>query len=144
MSLKLNCKFFDWNFLFFFFNWLEAFAHAPNNNSLQLHSSRWLPLIRCWTCATNPLNPARQSESHWLTHSELLIEWSDKPAELEVDVFIISFSLSCPCDGLFFSCIRFVLAEEEGPGQAVPSLPAVELPRKRKGDVEERSDAHVQ
>ncbi|KAF0029480.1 hypothetical protein F2P81_018585 [Scophthalmus maximus] len=30
------------------------------------------------------------------------------------------------------------LCEEEGPGQAVPSLPAVELPRKRKGDVEER------
>ncbi|XP_034433733.1 aryl hydrocarbon receptor nuclear translocator-like protein 2 isoform X1 [Hippoglossus hippoglossus] len=34
--------------------------------------------------------------------------------------------------------------EEEGPRQAGPSLPAVELPRKRKGDVEERSDDHVQ
>ncbi|XP_035534091.1 aryl hydrocarbon receptor nuclear translocator-like protein 2 [Morone saxatilis] len=35
-------------------------------------------------------------------------------------------------------------AEEEGPSQAGSSLPAVELPRKRKGDVEERSDTHVQ
>ncbi|XP_042367406.1 aryl hydrocarbon receptor nuclear translocator-like protein 2 isoform X2 [Plectropomus leopardus] len=35
-------------------------------------------------------------------------------------------------------------AEEEGPSQAGPSLPAVELPRKRKGDVEERSDTHAQ
>ncbi|KAM7366908.1 hypothetical protein PAMP_014844 [Pampus punctatissimus] len=35
-------------------------------------------------------------------------------------------------------------AEEEGPSQASSSLPAVELPRKRKGDVEERSDTHVQ
>lgn len=34
--------------------------------------------------------------------------------------------------------------EEEGPSQAGSSLPAVELPRKRKGDVEERSDTHVQ
>ncbi|XP_062238708.1 basic helix-loop-helix ARNT-like protein 1 [Platichthys flesus] len=34
--------------------------------------------------------------------------------------------------------------EEEGQRQAGPSLPAVELPRKRKGDVEERSDDHVQ
>nr|XP_019955360.1 PREDICTED: aryl hydrocarbon receptor nuclear translocator-like protein 2 isoform X5 [Paralichthys olivaceus] len=34
--------------------------------------------------------------------------------------------------------------EDEGPKQVGPSLPAVELPRKRKGDVEERSDAHVQ
>ncbi|XP_029969237.1 aryl hydrocarbon receptor nuclear translocator-like protein 2 [Salarias fasciatus] len=31
-------------------------------------------------------------------------------------------------------------AEEEGPSQAGSSLPTVELPRKRKGDVEERSD----
>uniref|UniRef100_UPI0037E7C3FE basic helix-loop-helix ARNT-like protein 2 isoform X1 n=1 Tax=Semicossyphus pulcher TaxID=241346 RepID=UPI0037E7C3FE len=35
-------------------------------------------------------------------------------------------------------------AEEEGPSQACSSLPAVELPRKRKGDVEERSDTHTQ
>ncbi|XP_053200205.1 basic helix-loop-helix ARNT-like protein 2 [Scomber japonicus] len=35
-------------------------------------------------------------------------------------------------------------AEEEGPNQAGSSLPAVELPRKRKGDVEDRSDTHVQ
>ncbi|XP_042258518.1 aryl hydrocarbon receptor nuclear translocator-like protein 2 isoform X2 [Thunnus maccoyii] len=35
-------------------------------------------------------------------------------------------------------------AEQEGPSQAGSSLPAVELPRKRKGDVEERSDTHVQ
>lgn len=35
-------------------------------------------------------------------------------------------------------------AEEEGPSQAGSSVPAVELPRKRKGDVEERSDTHVQ
>nr|XP_033471015.1 aryl hydrocarbon receptor nuclear translocator-like protein 2 isoform X5 [Epinephelus lanceolatus] len=35
-------------------------------------------------------------------------------------------------------------AEEEGPSQAGPSLSAVELPRKRKGDVEERSHTHVQ
>ncbi|XP_070784746.1 basic helix-loop-helix ARNT-like protein 2 isoform X2 [Enoplosus armatus] len=35
-------------------------------------------------------------------------------------------------------------AEEEGPSQAGSSLPAVELPRKRKGDVEERSDTRVQ
>ncbi|XP_014195765.1 aryl hydrocarbon receptor nuclear translocator-like protein 2 isoform X2 [Haplochromis burtoni] len=35
-------------------------------------------------------------------------------------------------------------AEDEGPSQAGSLLPAVELPRKRKGDVEERSDAHVQ
>ncbi|XP_026183047.1 aryl hydrocarbon receptor nuclear translocator-like protein 2 [Mastacembelus armatus] len=35
-------------------------------------------------------------------------------------------------------------AEEEGPGQAGSSAPAVELPRKRKGDVEERSDTTVQ
>ncbi|XP_062299614.1 basic helix-loop-helix ARNT-like protein 2 [Scomber scombrus] len=35
-------------------------------------------------------------------------------------------------------------AEEEGPNQAGSSLPAVELPRKRKGDVEDRSDNHVQ
>ncbi|XP_035473639.2 aryl hydrocarbon receptor nuclear translocator-like protein 2 isoform X3 [Scophthalmus maximus] len=34
--------------------------------------------------------------------------------------------------------------EEEGPGQAVPSLPAVELPRKRKGDVEERQNLDFQ
>ncbi|GAA6227764.1 aryl hydrocarbon receptor nuclear translocator-like protein 2 [Lates japonicus] len=34
--------------------------------------------------------------------------------------------------------------EEKKPSQAGPSLPAVELPRKRKGDVEERSDTHVQ
>uniref|UniRef100_A0A3P8NIW5 Aryl hydrocarbon receptor nuclear translocator like 2 n=2 Tax=Astatotilapia calliptera TaxID=8154 RepID=A0A3P8NIW5_ASTCA len=34
--------------------------------------------------------------------------------------------------------------EDEGPSQAGSLLPAVELPRKRKGDVEERSDAHVQ
>ncbi|XP_008282340.1 aryl hydrocarbon receptor nuclear translocator-like protein 2 [Stegastes partitus] len=34
--------------------------------------------------------------------------------------------------------------EEEGPSEAGPSLPAVELPRKRKGDVEERSDTPVQ
>ncbi|KAG7234711.1 hypothetical protein INR49_004117 [Caranx melampygus] len=33
---------------------------------------------------------------------------------------------------------------EEEPGQAGPSLPAVELPRKRKGVVEEKLDAHVQ
>ncbi|XP_041636201.1 aryl hydrocarbon receptor nuclear translocator-like protein 2 isoform X2 [Cheilinus undulatus] len=33
-------------------------------------------------------------------------------------------------------------SEEEGPSQAGSSLPAVELPRKRKGDVEERSDTH--
>ncbi|XP_056280423.1 basic helix-loop-helix ARNT-like protein 2 isoform X2 [Pseudoliparis swirei] len=35
-------------------------------------------------------------------------------------------------------------AEEEGPNQAGSSLPAGELPRKRKGDVEERSGPHVQ
>nr|XP_046235730.1 aryl hydrocarbon receptor nuclear translocator-like protein 1 isoform X2 [Scatophagus argus] len=35
-------------------------------------------------------------------------------------------------------------AEDEGPSQGGSSLPAVELPRKRKGDVEERSDIHVQ
>ncbi|KAK2858765.1 hypothetical protein Q5P01_003385 [Channa striata] len=35
-------------------------------------------------------------------------------------------------------------AEEEGPSQAGSSVPAIELPRKRKGVVEERSDAHVQ
>uniref|UniRef100_A0A3Q1HCM9 Uncharacterized protein n=1 Tax=Anabas testudineus TaxID=64144 RepID=A0A3Q1HCM9_ANATE len=35
-------------------------------------------------------------------------------------------------------------AEEEGPSQAGSSVPAVELPRKRKGDVGERSDTHVQ
>ncbi|XP_044042764.1 aryl hydrocarbon receptor nuclear translocator-like protein 2 isoform X2 [Siniperca chuatsi] len=35
-------------------------------------------------------------------------------------------------------------AEAEGPIQAGSSLPAVEMPRKRKGDVEERSDTHVQ
>ncbi|XP_040886030.1 aryl hydrocarbon receptor nuclear translocator-like protein 2 isoform X2 [Toxotes jaculatrix] len=35
-------------------------------------------------------------------------------------------------------------AEEKGPSQAGPSLPAVELPRKRKGVGEERSDTHVQ
>ncbi|XP_054609181.1 basic helix-loop-helix ARNT-like protein 2 isoform X1 [Dunckerocampus dactyliophorus] len=34
-------------------------------------------------------------------------------------------------------------AEEEGPSQAAASLPAAELPRKRKGDVDERSDALV-
>ncbi|XP_071780817.1 basic helix-loop-helix ARNT-like protein 2 isoform X1 [Centroberyx gerrardi] len=35
-------------------------------------------------------------------------------------------------------------AGEEGQSQASSSLPAVDLPRKRKGDVEERSDASVQ
>ncbi|KAM9845841.1 LOW QUALITY PROTEIN: basic helix-loop-helix ARNT-like protein 2 [Aulostomus maculatus] len=35
-------------------------------------------------------------------------------------------------------------AEEEGPSQPSSSLPATELPRKRKGDVEERSDNQVQ
>ncbi|XP_068442387.1 basic helix-loop-helix ARNT-like protein 2 [Clinocottus analis] len=35
-------------------------------------------------------------------------------------------------------------AEEEGPNQAGSSLLAVDLPRKRKGDVEERSGTHVQ
>ncbi|XP_040008987.1 aryl hydrocarbon receptor nuclear translocator-like protein 2 [Xiphias gladius] len=35
-------------------------------------------------------------------------------------------------------------AEEEGPSQAGPSQPAIELPRKRKGVVEERADTHVQ
>ncbi|XP_029016249.1 basic helix-loop-helix ARNT-like protein 2 isoform X4 [Betta splendens] len=35
-------------------------------------------------------------------------------------------------------------AEEEGLSQTGSSLPAVELPRKRKGDVEKRSDTHVQ
>ncbi|XP_038594726.1 aryl hydrocarbon receptor nuclear translocator-like protein 2 isoform X3 [Micropterus salmoides] len=35
-------------------------------------------------------------------------------------------------------------AEEEGPSHTGSSLPAVELPRKRKGDVEERSDTHGQ
>ncbi|CAG5926982.1 unnamed protein product [Menidia menidia] len=35
-------------------------------------------------------------------------------------------------------------AEEEGPSQAGCLMSAVELPRKRKGDVDERSDAHVQ
>ncbi|KAG7496663.1 aryl hydrocarbon receptor nuclear translocator 2 isoform X2 [Solea senegalensis] len=34
--------------------------------------------------------------------------------------------------------------EEPGPSQMGLSLPAVELPRKRKGDVEERSDAQLQ
>ncbi|XP_034382254.1 aryl hydrocarbon receptor nuclear translocator-like protein 2 isoform X3 [Cyclopterus lumpus] len=35
-------------------------------------------------------------------------------------------------------------AEDESPNQAGSSLPAGELPRKRKGDVEERSGSHVQ
>ncbi|KAM7377952.1 hypothetical protein PAMA_013050 [Pampus argenteus] len=35
-------------------------------------------------------------------------------------------------------------AEEEGPSQASSSLPAVELPRKRKGDVEERQSLDFQ
>lgn len=35
-------------------------------------------------------------------------------------------------------------AQEDDPSQAGSSLPAVELPRKRKGDVEERSDTPVQ
>ncbi|KAM4711537.1 basic helix-loop-helix ARNT-like protein 1 [Anableps anableps] len=34
--------------------------------------------------------------------------------------------------------------EEEGPSQAGSTMPSVELPRKRKGEVEERSDTHVQ
>ncbi|KAI3366939.1 hypothetical protein L3Q82_009582 [Scortum barcoo] len=43
-----------------------------------------------------------------------------------------------------YSFIHDAAAEEEGPSQAGCSLPAVELPRKRKGDVEERSDTHAQ
>uniref|UniRef100_A0A3B5KNV0 Basic helix-loop-helix ARNT like 2 n=1 Tax=Xiphophorus couchianus TaxID=32473 RepID=A0A3B5KNV0_9TELE len=33
--------------------------------------------------------------------------------------------------------------EEEGPVQAGSTMPSVELPRKRKGEVEERSDTHI-
>lgn len=34
--------------------------------------------------------------------------------------------------------------EEEGPSQAGSTMPSVELPRKRKGEVEERSNTHLQ
>lgn len=40
-------------------------------------------------------------------------------------------------------CVSDPAAEEDGPSQAGSSAPAVELPRKRKGDVEERSDTRV-
>ncbi|XP_077357187.1 basic helix-loop-helix ARNT-like protein 2 isoform X1 [Festucalex cinctus] len=40
-------------------------------------------------------------------------------------------------------CLAGVKAEEEGPSQASTLLPAVELPRKRKGDVDDTLDALV-
>lgn len=55
-------------------------------------------------------------------------------------MFICSFSHHC---GDCFH-VSDPAAEDEGPSQAGSLLPAVELPRKRKGDVEERSDARVQ
>lgn len=75
-------------------------------------------------------------------HGELFIEHltSQHYRDLKVDVFICS--LSHHCDACFH--VSDVTAEEEGTNQAGSSLPAVELPRKRKGDVEERSNTHIQ
>uniref|UniRef100_A0A3B4UT13 Basic helix-loop-helix ARNT like 2 n=1 Tax=Seriola dumerili TaxID=41447 RepID=A0A3B4UT13_SERDU len=64
---------------------------------------------------------------------------SQQYGDLQADVFL--YSLSHPRDGCFH--VSDPAEEEKGQAsQAGPSLPAVELPRKRKGVVE-KSDTHV-
>lgn len=85
--------------------------------------------------------------SYSFIHGKLLIEHltSRRYRAIKVEVFICNLTspssrtVECCC-----FCVSDPSAEEEGPSQAGSSLPAVELPRKRKGDVEARSDSHVQ
>uniref|UniRef100_A0A4W6FZ66 Basic helix-loop-helix ARNT like 2 n=1 Tax=Lates calcarifer TaxID=8187 RepID=A0A4W6FZ66_LATCA len=56
---------------------------------------------------------------------------------MEISRLMYLFSVSCIADGCFH--VSDPPEEDKKPSQAGPSLPAVELPRKRKGDVEERS-----
>lgn len=91
----------------------------------------------CSICATNRCGRA----CHSFLHNEVLVEHltSQRHRDLKVDVFICS--ISHHCDGCFH--VSDPTAEEGVPSQAGSSLPTVELPRKRKGDVEERSGTHV-